>query len=66
MHRSATQRTLIFPSFVFFCLLAGLSPVSAAEQENPFPLLPGLENAVEFWKLVFTRYGANEVIFHDP
>ncbi|OGQ84545.1 MAG: hypothetical protein A3F90_02775 [Deltaproteobacteria bacterium RIFCSPLOWO2_12_FULL_60_19] len=57
---------MIFPSFVFFCLLAGLSPVSAAEQENPFPVLPGLENAVEFWKLVFTRYGANEVIFHDP
>lgn len=66
MQRTATQRTLIFRFFVFFCLLAGLSPVSAAEQENPFPLLPGLENAVEFWKLVFTRYGANEVIFHDP
>jgi membrane-bound lytic murein transglycosylase D len=35
-------------------------------QENSFPLLPGLEDAVEFWKLVFTRYGASEVIFHDP
>lgn len=34
--------------------------------EPPFPLLPGLEELVEFWKLVFTRYGASELIFHDP
>jgi membrane-bound lytic murein transglycosylase D len=35
-------------------------------QEAPFPLLPGLENAVGFWKEIFTRYSANEVVFHDP
>lgn len=35
-------------------------------EENPFPLLPGLEEAVEFWKVVFTRYSTSEVIFHDP
>ena len=46
-------------------LLAPLRPAVARAEENPFPLLPGLENAVEFWKLVFTRYVANEVIFHD-
>ncbi|MBI2985746.1 MAG: transglycosylase SLT domain-containing protein [Deltaproteobacteria bacterium] len=34
--------------------------------ENPLPLLPGLEEAVEFWKVVFTRYGSSEAIFHDP
>ena len=34
-------------------------------QENPLPLLPGLENAVEFWKQIFTRYGSSDVIFHD-
>ena len=39
------------------------APAPAAE--NPLPVLPGLENAVEFWKQVFTRYGANDVIFHD-
>jgi membrane-bound lytic murein transglycosylase D len=40
------------------------TPAPAAA-ENPLPVLPGLEKAVEFWKQVFTRYGANDVIFHD-
>jgi membrane-bound lytic murein transglycosylase D len=40
-------------------------PAAAPAGENPLPLLPGLENAVDFWKQVFTRYGANDVIFHD-
>ncbi len=37
----------------------------ARADENPLPLPPGLEEAVEFWKVVFTRYGASELIFHD-
>lgn len=34
--------------------------------DDPFPMLAGLESAVEFWKLVFTRYSYHELIFHDP
>ena len=41
------------------------APAAGPVAENPLPVLPGLENAVEFWKQVFTRYGANDVIFHD-
>ncbi len=37
----------------------------ASASEEPFPLLPGLEGAVEFWRLIFTRYGASEMVFHD-
>ncbi len=37
----------------------------ALAQEEPFPLLSGLEGAVEFWRQIFTRYGASEVVFHD-
>jgi len=52
------------------CLLASLlcrpPMAAAAAAEDPFPLLPGLEDSVEFWRLAFTRYGASEVIFHDP
>src|ERR1044072_1511042 len=40
------------------------APAAGPVAENPLPVLPGLENAVEFWKQVFTRYGANDVIFH--
>jgi peptidoglycan lytic transglycosylase D len=60
-----------FKFFVLLCALtislASARPVSAQieTQDVPLPLLPGLENAVEFWKQVFTRYGASEVIFHD-
>ncbi|HWP59344.1 MAG TPA: transglycosylase SLT domain-containing protein [Candidatus Acidoferrales bacterium] len=42
-----------------------MSPRSRAE-EAPFPVLPGLESAVEFWKLIFTRFSVREVVFHDP
>lgn len=49
---------------VFLFHLLGVK--GAIAQEGPFPLLPGLEASVEFWKLVFTRYGASQVVFHDP
>jgi membrane-bound lytic murein transglycosylase D len=38
----------------------------ALAAEAVFPILPGLERAVEFWKQIFTRYGASEVVFFDP
>ena len=34
--------------------------------ENQPPLLPGLENAVEFWKRVFSEYSSAQLIFFDP
>jgi membrane-bound lytic murein transglycosylase D len=53
--------------FSFLVLLPGsVEGGEAPSHENPFPLLPGLEPSVEFWKLVFTRYSASELIFHDP
>ena len=53
-------------SLLLASLFVCAAPSSSVAAENPFPLLPGLESAVEFWKLVFTRYGSSEVIFHDP
>lgn len=32
---------------------------------TPFPLLPGLEASVEFWRLVFTRFSVSEMVFYD-
>ncbi|MGE5306431.1 MAG: transglycosylase SLT domain-containing protein [Alphaproteobacteria bacterium] len=51
------------------CLFA-LSPIYTHAQtkdadENPFPLLPGLENAVEFWKRIFTEYSLSQLVFFD-
>jgi len=38
----------------------------AVAAESPFAVLPGLEGAVAFWKQIFTRYGAGDVVFFDP
>jgi membrane-bound lytic murein transglycosylase D len=39
---------------------------TAAADDALFPVLPGLESSVEFWKLVFTRYTTADILFHDP
>jgi len=53
--------------FLLFALLFHLAAARRAfAREYPLPILPGLEGWVEFWKQVFTRYGASELIFHDP
>lgn len=56
--------SLFFPILVFLFGVLGARAVSA--QEDPFPLVSGLEASVEFWKMVFTRYSTSELIFHDP
>jgi membrane-bound lytic murein transglycosylase D len=47
------------------------SPGNAKSQikpgtEDPFPLLPGLESPVEFWKKIFTEYSISQLVFFDP
>jgi membrane-bound lytic murein transglycosylase D len=34
--------------------------------EDPFPLLPGLESTVEFWKKIFTEYSRSQLVYFDP
>jgi len=34
--------------------------------EDPFPLLPGLESAVEFWKKIFSEYSSSQLVYFDP
>ena len=55
---------------VFFFYLA-FSSAKTWAQTNPtnqdvFPLLPGLEKSVEFWKKIFTEYSLSQLIFFDP
>ena len=54
--------------FVFWL---AFSPVNGQSQVKPgteelFPLLPGLESAVEFWKKVFTEYSTSQLVYFDP
>jgi membrane-bound lytic murein transglycosylase D len=52
-------------------LWLAFSPGNAQPQtkpgtEDPFPLLPGLESSVEFWKKVFTEYSISQLVYFDP
>jgi peptidoglycan lytic transglycosylase D len=47
-------------------LLLAASARRIAAQDSPFPVPPGLADAVEFWKQIFTRYGFAEVVLFDP
>jgi membrane-bound lytic murein transglycosylase D len=50
--------------FVLVLLAAIVGRSLAAD--SAFSVLPGLEGAVVFWKQIFTRYGAGDVVFFDP
>jgi membrane-bound lytic murein transglycosylase D len=56
-------------SLVVFCL--AFAPGKTQSEIKPgmedlFPLLPGLENAVEFWKKIFTEHSISQLVFFDP
>ena len=56
-------RFTVCSNLIFVLLTAIFASAVAAE---PFAVLPGLEGAVAFWKQIFTRYGAADVVFFDP
>jgi membrane-bound lytic murein transglycosylase D len=54
-------------SLLFFCLALTPAQTRAQTHEEPhFPLLPGLEKPVEFWKRIFTEYSLSQLVFFDP
>jgi membrane-bound lytic murein transglycosylase D len=57
-------RYTLCAGFVLVLLSAIVERSLAAE--SAFSVLPGLESAVAFWKQIFTRYGAGDVVFFDP
>lgn len=50
----------------FLLALVLFAPLKARADESLFPVFPDLEKAVEFWRVVFTRYSTSELVFHDP
>jgi membrane-bound lytic murein transglycosylase D len=40
--------------------------VPTEDDNNPFPLLAGLEQPVEFWTKIFTEYSISQLVFFDP
>jgi len=56
----------VFLLGLLLCSPADLHAQGKPTGENQLPLVPGLENAVEFWKRVFTEYSSAQLIFFDP
>ncbi len=60
----------IRPLVIFFTCLALCYPVATRAQANPlneelFPLIPGLEKPVEFWKRIFAEFTLSQIVFFD-
>ena len=63
------RRSLI--SLCFGILLISLPGATVASEvagfnPSPFPVPAGLESAIEFWKKVFTEFGAAQLVYFDP
>jgi membrane-bound lytic murein transglycosylase D len=64
--KHATRSLLLLVFFSLAISPIGLLAQTDASKENPFPLLPGLEKPVEFWKKIFTEYSISQLVFFDP
>lgn len=64
--KQAARWLVVFLLSFLLCSPADLHAQGKPAGENQLPLLPGLENAFEFWKRVFTEYSSAQLIFFDP
>lgn len=53
-------------TFVMLFVLQAWVPAALHADTGPFPVPVGLQGAVDFWKQIFTRYGATDVVLFDP
>jgi membrane-bound lytic murein transglycosylase D len=55
---------------LFTFLVLGIPEVARAEtnptKQELFPVLPGLEKPVEFWKRIFAEFTLSQIVFFDP
>ncbi len=51
---------------VVFILPPRTGAQSNLDSQGPFPLVPGLEKPVEFWKKIFADYSISQLVFFDP
>ncbi|HWO43854.1 MAG TPA: transglycosylase SLT domain-containing protein [Candidatus Eisenbacteria bacterium] len=66
LRRRALGDAKWFVSVASMLAFVGSTSGSARSEAPRFPVLPGLERSVEFWKQIFTRFSTGEVVFHDP
>ncbi|RPJ87261.1 MAG: LysM peptidoglycan-binding domain-containing protein [Acidobacteria bacterium] len=55
---------VVFSGFTVIAANQAAAPAPGSEFSKLFPSA-GFEERVEFWKMIFTRYGRDEVVVHD-
>lgn len=65
MRTRLSFRSLIVP-VILTALSVPVRPSQVSAQERGFPIPSELGAAVEFWKQIFTQFGARDVVFFDP
>jgi len=60
------QRWFIALVFGWMAFSPNHATAQLTPSDNPFPLLPGLEQPVEFWKKIFTEHSISQLVFFDP
>jgi len=68
MKVSIYRTMMLFISVIMvLCVLCGNSYGTTTEMSlnDPFPVYPGIRNAVNFWKKVYFKYATNQGIIHD-
>ena len=63
--KSTINRALRRFIALLFLLRVGAADTPVGAQQTAFPIPSGLEETVEFWKQVFTRYGGNQTVLFD-
>jgi membrane-bound lytic murein transglycosylase D len=58
--------SMVLSWIAFLPVHARAQSVPTDDDNNPFPLLAGLEQPVEFWKKIFTEYSISQLVFFDP
>jgi membrane-bound lytic murein transglycosylase D len=67
----ARQALISLCSSLLLCSSPGLASANTLSTStnpptSPFPVPAGLESAVEFWKKVFSEFGASQLVYFDP
>jgi len=66
MKISIRRIVMLFISAVVVMLCgSGYGATSEKSQHDPFPVVPELRNAVNFWKKVYSKYTTHQGIIHD-
>lgn len=58
--------SVVLSWIAFLPVQASAQSLPTEDDNNPFPLLAGLEQPVEFWTKIFTEYSISQLVFFDP